>query len=132
MQKLITIFLVGCTTILKAQNLSLLVNIKNFKSNEGMAYVLLQDHLRKNLQQQWIKVEKNEAKVIFKNLQTGKYAVRLYHDANNNKKLDTDFWGLPKENWGCSNNVKPRFAAPKFEDMIFKIEKDETITINLN
>jgi uncharacterized protein (DUF2141 family) len=131
MKKLITAFLVGFTTMSQAQNLSLTVNVKKFKNVDGLAYVMLQDQSKKSLQEQWTKIEKNETQVIFKNLKSGKYAVRSYHDENNNKKMDTDFFGMPKESWGCSNDVRPHFAAPKFENMIFTLEKDETITINM-
>jgi uncharacterized protein (DUF2141 family) len=132
MKKLLTAFLVGYATMSNAQNLSLIVNVKKIKNNDGMIYALLQDPTKKSLQQQWIKIDKNESQVIFKNLIPAKYAVRVYHDANNNKKLDTDFFGIPKESWGCSNDVRPHFAAPKFEDMIFTLEKDLTITVNMN
>jgi uncharacterized protein (DUF2141 family) len=127
---LITFFMVYAFTA-HSQNLSLIVNVKKFKNNDGLAYVILQDLTQKSLQQQWIKIEKNETQAIFNILKSGKYAVKSYHDENNNKKMDTDFLGIPKESWGCSNNVRPHFAAPKFEDMIFVLEKDETITINM-
>lgn len=132
MKKLLTTFLVGYASVAYTQNLSLIVNVKKFKNNEGLSYAMLQDPTKKLLQQQWTKIEKNETQVIFKNLKSGKYAVRLYHDENNNKKMDTGFLGIPKESWGCSNDVKPHFAAPKFEDMIFTLEKDETIIITMN
>jgi uncharacterized protein (DUF2141 family) len=132
MKKLLTTFLIGYASVAYTQNLSLIVNVKKFKNNEGLSYAMLQDPTKKLLQQQWTKIEKNETQVIFKNLKSGKYAVRLYHDENNNKKMDTGFLGIPKESWGCSNDVKPHFAAPKFEDMIFTLEKDETIIITMN
>jgi uncharacterized protein (DUF2141 family) len=132
MKKLLTTFLVGYAFTAQSQNLSLIVNVKKFKNSDGLAYLSLHDPTKKTLQQQWTKIEKNETQAVFKNLKAGKYAVRLYHDENNNKKMDTGFMGIPTESWGCSNNVKPRFAAPKFEDMIFTLEKDETITVTMN
>ena len=45
-------------------------------------------------------------------------------DLNKNGKLDTNFIGIPKEEFGNSNNIQPNFGPPKFEDMIFKIEND--------
>ncbi len=116
----------------QAQNITLTVNVKNFKSDAGMAYATLQDLTQKSVQQKWVKIDKNEAQVIFKNINAGKYAVRLYHDANNNKKLDTGFLGIPKESWGNSNNINHRFSAPKFEDMIFTLEKDDAISVIMN
>ncbi len=132
MKKILTTFLVGYASVAYAQNLSLIVNVKKFKNNDGLAHVTLHDPTQKLLQQQWMKIESNETQAVFKNLKAGKYAVRMYHDENNNKKMDTGFMRIPTEGWGCSNDVKPHFAAPKFEDMIFTIEKDETITITIN
>jgi uncharacterized protein (DUF2141 family) len=132
MKELLLAFCFAATTALKAQNLTLTVNIKNFKNNDGMAVVFLQDPSKKTLQQLWVKIDKNAAQAIFKNLNRGAYAVWMYHDKNGNKKMDTGFLKIPTEGWGCSNNVKPIFAAPKFEDMIFELSKDQSILITIN
>ncbi|MCX2763828.1 DUF2141 domain-containing protein [Aquimarina muelleri] len=34
----------------------------------------------------------------------GEYAISCFYDANNNKKMDTNFLGIPKEKVGASNN----------------------------
>lgn len=56
--------------------------------------------------------------VTIPDLAPGTYAVSLFHDANGNGKLDTNFIGIPKEGYGFSNNVgargKPTFAEAKF------------------
>ncbi|QSQ23164.1 DUF2141 domain-containing protein [Pyxidicoccus parkwayensis] len=56
--------------------------------------------------------------VTFPDLAPGTYAVSLFHDANGNGKLDTNFIGIPKEGYGFSNNVgergKPKFSEAKF------------------
>jgi uncharacterized protein (DUF2141 family) len=132
MKKLLTTFLIGYAYVVQAQSLSLIINVKKFKNNDGLAYIMLQDPTKKLLQQQWTKIERKETQAVFKNLKAGKYVVQIYHDENNNKKLDTGFLGMPKEGWGCSNDIQPHFAAPKFEDMIFTVAKDETITITIN
>jgi len=55
------------------------------------------------------------------NLPAGEYAVAVFQDLNGNKKLDTNFFGIPKEPYAFSNNIKPKFSAPKFEDCKFRI-----------
>ena len=62
------------------------------------------------------------------NLPAGEYAVALFQDLNGNKKLDTNFFGIPKEPYAFSNNIKPKFSAPKFEDCKFRIA---TTKVNL-
>mgnify|MGYP006090738909 FL=1 len=68
---------------------------------------------------------------IFKidSLSSGKYALRFFNDDNENGKLDTNLFGIPKEEFGNSNNVKPKFGPPNFKDMIFRIEADLNLKI---
>jgi uncharacterized protein (DUF2141 family) len=44
----------------------------------------------------------------------GKYAVAVYHDLNNNGKLDSGFMGIPKEPIGFGNNHRP-FGKPDYQ-----------------
>ena len=54
--------------------------------------------------------------VTFNDVKPGDYAVGAYHDENMNSKLDKNFFGIPKEQWGVSNNVKPHLRAPTFDE----------------
>ncbi|MFN8344857.1 MAG: DUF2141 domain-containing protein [Spirosomataceae bacterium] len=57
------------------------------------------------------------------NLPPGRYALALYHDMNDNWKLDKNFVGYPKEPFGFSNNYRPIFSGPGFEDCAFEINE---------
>lgn len=46
----------------------------------------------------------------------GRYAVAVFHDVNNNKILDKNFLGIPKESFGFSNNPKITIKAPDYKD----------------
>lgn len=62
----------------------------------------------------------------------GTYAIAVYHDLNDNNKLDRNLVGYPKEPFGFSNNYRPRVAAPDFEDCAFELpEHGATISIRL-
>jgi uncharacterized protein (DUF2141 family) len=50
----------------------------------------------------------------------GTYAVSVFHDENNNGKLDTNFIGMPKEGVGASNNAKGHMGPPKFDAAAFR------------
>ena len=54
----------------------------------------------------------------------GTYAVSIGHDLNGNKRVDTNFVGLPTEQWGVSNNVRPNLRAPRFDEAMFKVAAD--------
>jgi uncharacterized protein (DUF2141 family) len=46
----------------------------------------------------------------------GVYAVEAYHDENDNKQLDRNFIGMPKEGMGFSRDAPMRFGPPDFAD----------------
>lgn len=64
-------------------------------------------------------------------LPSGRYAVALIHDVNENMKLDKNWIGKPQEKWGMSNNPRARFSAPPMEKALFDLQQDETIEIRL-
>jgi uncharacterized protein (DUF2141 family) len=51
----------------------------------------------------------------------GTYAVAIGHDLNGNKRVDTNFIGMPTEQWGVSNNARPSLRAPRFDEALFKV-----------
>lgn len=59
-------------------------------------------------------------------LPPGRYAFAAYHDANNNHDLDKNLFGYPKEAFGFSNNFRPLFSAPDFEDCAFDVKEGGT------
>ena len=74
----------------------------------------------------------NTATVRFDHLPPGEWAVVLLHDENNNHKMDTGLFGIPKEGFGASNNPKARTGPPHFRDASFTItpgEAERSITI---
>ena len=65
------------------------------------------------------------------NLPPGKYAAAIIHDANGNGKLDTNFLGIPSEAYGFSNNARGNFGPPDFQDCLFEVKDNATITVRL-
>ena len=70
--------------------------------------------------------------VVFKNIPKGRYAIAVFLDENDNYKLDKNFFGIPKEKYGFSNNVLPSLRPATFEESSFDLQQQETeLTINL-
>ena len=67
----------------------------------------------------------------FTGMPAGTYAIAVYHDINDNQKLDTNFMKIPKEPYGFSQGAKPRFGPPKFEDAAFVVNTDHKAAIVL-
>jgi uncharacterized protein (DUF2141 family) len=59
------------------------------------------------------------AACTFSGVKPGTYAVAVFHDENDNGKLDTGFLGIPTEPTGASNDARGSMGPPKFKDAQF-------------
>jgi uncharacterized protein (DUF2141 family) len=68
----------------------------------------------------------SDGNFVFDKVEFGRYAVAIYHDENENSKLDLNFVGIPKEGYGFSNNIKGVLGPPKFKETSFQLNQAET------
>lgn len=125
---LLTITLSTIALFGMAQN-TLTINITELKTNKGTVLIELFDANQNSIKQVSASVENGECTVSIKDLPTGNYAVQYYHDQNNNGKLDTGMFGRPEEGYGYSNDARGFMGPADFEDQIFEIQNDLTITL---
>lgn len=86
----------------------------------------------KALKSDFVKTTGSTAECTFRDISAGTYAVFVFHDADNDKKLKTNFVGMPREGMGVSNNAKGHFGPPDYDDAKFNFNKsDQTISISL-
>jgi len=71
-------------------------------------------------------VDEKECVWELESLPAGNYAIAVYHDKNENGKLDTNFLGIPKEDYGFSNNARRKFGPAKWDDAKFRVEDTAT------
>ena len=64
-------------------------------------------------------------------LEKGTYGVKVLIDTNGNADIDLNFFGLPKEQFGFSNNVLGLFGVPKFDKASFELNNDKKIIVKL-
>lgn len=67
----------------------------------------------------------SEAGCTFEGLAAGTYALVMLHDENGNRTLDTNFFGMPIEGYGVSNNVTHMMRAPSWEESHFTLAAGE-------
>ncbi len=63
-----------------------------------------------------VKPEGDESQAVFSDLPAGDYVIAVFHDENENGKLDKNLVGLPKEAYGFSNDARGIFGPPSFSD----------------
>ena len=64
-------------------------------------------------------------------LPNGTYAIGIFIDTNYNNEMDRNFFGVPKEQYGFSNDAKGSFGPPSFKDASFTVSGDMQLEINL-
>jgi uncharacterized protein (DUF2141 family) len=126
-------------TKIPASTGTLTVIISNFKNDKGSAAIELFNREKGfpksadlALKTSFVPITNKKAVAVFENLPGGEYAVAVFHDENGNKKMDTNFLGIPKEGIGASNNAKGHFGPPKYQDAKFTFNGTaQTIYINI-
>ena len=69
------------------------------------------------------------AQVVFEIIKPGTYALVVLHDLNGNGQMDFDSNGMPKEDYGSSNNVM-RMGPPNFNDAKFTVA-NKSVTLEI-
>lgn len=103
----------------------------NTSTNVWVSVFTENDFLEEPITRKASSVKNGKAYVEF-DLPPGEYAISTYHDKNGNDELDRYFIGKPKEPYGFSNNVAPRFGPPGYEDCKFTLgASTKSISITL-
>lgn len=119
--------LLGVNVIAESQPTSLLtVRISGINQLSGNVQVSLYNSaaswLENSTYKATIAVESNTVVWNIEGLVAGQYAIAGFHDVNLNGECDRNFIGIPTEAFGFSNNVRPKFSAPKWELAKFDFE----------
>lgn len=109
------------------------VTIDNVANNEGKVLAGLHtvDTFMKGPGVQNVESAIENGKVVFTftNVAPGTYAIMAMHDANDNKRMDYEPNGMPKESYGMSGNDMT-MGPPSFNSAQFEVgDKDLAFTI---
>lgn len=142
MNKILTIWMVAMLSITansqsgtneedrSVDTLELMITVENIKISTGQIWIAVYNDADKFLGEDvFTKVVKkvdstSDLTIPVPGLTPGNYAISVLHDENNNDKMDTGLFGIPKEPYGFSNNVRPKFSAPKYKDAVFQLSTD--------
>ena len=70
-------------------------------------------------------------KPSIRKIHEGKIAIVIYHDENNDGKLNTGLFWRPKEGYAFSNKYIPK-GPPRFKKAIIELIHGKPVTIKLN
>lgn len=123
--------------ILTSENPKLTLNITNIETVKGHLVVGVfntdENFLKDGsaIKTYTFKVDKTTKQIVISDLPKGEYAISLYHDENSDDQCNRNFLGIPKESYGFSNNVKPKFSAPTFNECKFTLSENTSLAIKL-
>lgn len=114
------------TYVTAAEAADLTVMVSNVHSVQGKVWVALYNSAQGFSNQLcfWCQLrpaQEGSVKVVFVDLPPGDYALSVYHDLDNNAKLDTNFAGMPIEPYGFSRGARGNFGPPLFANASFTI-----------
>lgn len=129
MHTLLLLLSLSCFTPPPAAGLR--VVFTNIKHAQGQIYVAVYDNAADYMDSNKAKSKrilpvsaKGTLECAFPELGPGTYAISCFHDVNGNGQLDTNFLGIPSEPYGASNNARPKFRAPNWEETRFELKND--------
>jgi len=76
--------------------------------------------LKKPLRTATAKPSAGSALCVFEKVPTGTLGISGFHDENSNGKLDTNFVGMPTEDYCASREARGTFGPPSFDDAKFE------------
>lgn len=78
-----------------------------------------------------VNAQKGDVSFVFADLEAGKYSIVVYHDENQNKICDKNFFAIPTEAYAFSNNVRPKLTVPSFDDCAINLQQNKSISIKM-
>jgi uncharacterized protein (DUF2141 family) len=102
------------------------LNVVEFKtsvsSNKGIVRCGLftrKGWLKKPLRAATATISGGSALCVFERVPPGTLGISAFHDENSNGKLDTNFVGMPTEDYCASREARGTFGPPSFDDAKF-------------
>ena len=105
---------------------TLTVRLTGFAHARGSAMLALTDSTGflgagRALRTLAVTIRDGQATAVFAGVAHGRYAIQAYHDENGNRRLDRNFFGIPSEPYGFSNDARNAMRAPTYEEAAFTL-----------
>ncbi len=118
------------------KGITITVTVPNVTSSDGKVMFGLYDESTfmkaGPIQSDKSEIKDGIAKITFTNVPEGVYAISCVHDANDNDRMDFEANGMPKENYGVSNNQMNLYGPPTWSEAKFDVgNKDLNLEIRM-
>lgn len=124
------------SAVLAAADLTIVV--ENVRNDKGVVGVLVfksaqgwPEEFGSALLRKAVPAKTGAVTLWFEDVPAGSYAAVVLHDENENKKMERNWFGKPKEGWGMSNNPDALVSAPSFKAAQFRLTGSTKLVIRL-
>ena len=134
------IILLSAFSYQKQETCSLTIEVRELRNSNGVVQFFLYDHKdefpdehnEKFYRKETAKIVDASSTVVFENLPTGKYAIKVLHDEDSDGKIKKGMF-LPKEGIGFSNYESIGLTnRPAFDKATIDITADKKVSIKIN
>jgi uncharacterized protein (DUF2141 family) len=122
---------------LAVETASIVVNVSGLNNDKGVIRIALfndKDKYSRDkgtaadaFQKEAVSIKDKTVSHTFTNIPYGDYAIKVYHDEDNSGRFYTGAFGIPKVQYGFSNNAKGAFGPASFEKAKFSLQTKEVI-----
>jgi len=129
----------GCLPALAETAGAIHVHVVGLRNGNGVVRVALFDSSdsysddkgdgAKSFRKGVAEIKGREADLTFDAVPYGEYAIKLFHDEDGSGKFVTGMFGIPKVEFGFSNNAKGKLGPAKYADAKFRLESTD---LNMN
>ena len=122
------------------EGITLEVRLVGLRSDQGSARVALwrtregfPNDSEKAARRYSLPIVDGVADIVIEGLEPGDWAIAAFHDENDNGRLDTRMFGIPKEGVAVSRDARGRFGPPSFEQAKVQLagRRPQTITLRV-
>ena len=124
-------FLTTIKSVAQNNSCSLKIHIIGLKSDKGKISLQLFNNKSELIVGKTATISNKKCSISILNLKQGRYSIRYFHDENNNDKLDTNWFGIPNEGYGFSNNATSTFGPPSIKDILFYIHNNIKLELSI-
>lgn len=114
---------------------TLTVEIVGLRSDLGQVRIAVfdseEDWLQNSAHAKVVDLESRDCSWTFEGVTAGEHGIVVFHDRNANGKNDRNLFGIPKEPYGFSNDVRATFGPPSWEKGKFEVAAGENTTIRI-
>jgi len=121
------VFMIISNSVLSQNTLE--IEITGLRNDTGLIMLQLFDENHNLITREKGLIKEKKSIIILRDLATARYAVRYFHDENQDGIFETNKIGKPIEGYGFSNDAYGTFGPRPFENWLFEITENKKIVL---